>query len=206
MTESTNTSTSKSFYKRPVFWVLMIVFLFQCYYINNAFNEKQEALVKLEQLEQRANLAEARLHATELKLQEKEAQLQESQEALIAALSEIEVMKKLRIPLASRGGGRTFKVECTAYEGGGITATGQNLNYRSREEAMCIAVDPNYIPLGSQVRIVFDEPYEHLNGIYTASDTGGAVVGNIVDIYFGHNGYTDAIKFGRRHAYAEILY
>ena len=51
---------------------------------------------------------------------------------------------------------------------------------------MLIAVDPNIIPLGSKVLILFEEEtHKQYNGIYTARDTGGAIKGHIIDLFLG---------------------
>lgn len=56
-----------------------------------------------------------------------------------------------------------------------------------------IAVDPSVIPYGSQVEI---------NGhTYTAQDTGGAIKGNRIDVYFDN--HQDALNFGVQ--YAEVF-
>lgn len=56
-----------------------------------------------------------------------------------------------------------------------------------------IAVDPSVIPYGSQVEI---------NGhVYTAHDTGGAIKGNRIDVYF--DSHQDALNFGVQ--YAEVF-
>ena len=56
-----------------------------------------------------------------------------------------------------------------------------------------IAVDPSVIPYGSQVEI---------NGhTYTAHDTGGAIKGNRIDVYFDN--HQDALSFGVQ--YAEVF-
>ena len=53
-----------------------------------------------------------------------------------------------------------------------------------------IATDPSVIPYGSQVEI---------NGhIYTAHDTGGAIQGNRIDVYFDN--HQDALNFGVQYA------
>ena len=53
-----------------------------------------------------------------------------------------------------------------------------------------IATDPSVIPYGSQVEI---------NGhIYTAHDTGGAIQGNRIDVYF--DSHQDALNFGVQYA------
>lgn len=81
--------------------------------------------------------------------------------------------------------------ELTAYCQGTITSTGTKpLPNRT------IAVDPSVIPYGSIVEI---EGY----GTYVAEDCGGAVKGNIVDIYIPN--YNDCIKFGRRKANVYVI-
>lgn len=55
-------------------------------------------------------------------------------------------------------------------------------------EGWTIAVDPDVIPLGTQV--IID------GQIYTAEDTGSAVKGNVIDIYF--NSHEEAERYGRQ--------
>jgi len=58
-----------------------------------------------------------------------------------------------------------------------------------------IAVDPKVIPLGSQVKI---------NGnIYTAEDTGSAIKGKKIDIYY--NSHSEALNWGRRSIEVYVL-
>ena len=94
---------------------------------------------------------------------------------------------------ASRGGENiTYKKKVisisTAYTGGGITATGRT-PVRSIGGLSTIAVDPSVIPLGSKV-------YVDGYGYAIASDTGGAIKGNSVDLYF--NSRSDCINWGRK--------
>ena len=70
-------------------------------------------------------------------------------------------------------------VESTAYSGGGVTATG-TVPVRDPNGISTIAVDPRVIPLGS---LVYVEGY----GKAVAADTGGAIKGNIVDVYLNSN-------------------
>ncbi len=70
-------------------------------------------------------------------------------------------------------------VESTAYSGGGVTATG-TVPVRDPNGISTIAVDPRVIPLGS---LVYVEGY----GKAIAADTGGAIKGNIVDVYVNSN-------------------
>ena len=82
--------------------------------------------------------------------------------------------------------------------GYGCTTSGFNLAGQSLESARAIAVDPSVIPLGAVVRIKFLEPdMAEFNGTYTAVDTGGAIVGNRVDLFYG--------DFGSRYANPEAL-
>lgn len=62
-------------------------------------------------------------------------------------------------------------------EGGPQTATGKAL----KEGRYYVAVDPNVIPLGSQMRI-WPNPHNY-RGLFTAEDTGGAIKGNKIDIF-----------------------
>ncbi|GAC1354784.1 MAG: 3D domain-containing protein [Vulcanimicrobiaceae bacterium] len=76
----------------------------------------------------------------------------------------------------------------TAYTAGcygctGITASG----YRAGHGI--VAVDPRVIPLGTRL-------YIPGYGIAIAGDTGGAILGNRIDL--GFNSLSDAIQFGRR--------
>ena len=72
--------------------------------------------------------------------------------------------------------------------GDGVTATG-TVPSRGRT----IAVDPRQIPYGSRV-------YINETGPYIAEDTGGAIRGKRLDIYFGDGAeaYREAIEWGRR--------
>lgn len=64
------------------------------------------------------------------------------------------------------------------------------------KENRTIAVDPDVIPLGSKVKI------EGV-GVYVAEDTGSAVKGNIVDIYFSN--HSEALSWGRQNVKLEVV-
>lgn len=86
------------------------------------------------------------------------------------------------------------------------TATGFNLKGHTLESARCIAVDPKIIPLGKEVKLTFDEQYKHLNGVYIARDTGGAIKGNIIDLFMGDGvDKKEVNSFGRRKVQVQIL-
>ena len=92
----------------------------------------------------------------------------------------------------------------------GITRSGYSLVGQTRESAMTIATDPSVIPLGTRVRVTFkDKDWEHWNGIYTARDTGSAIKGRIIDIFYKDTGdsKTDQVvwDFGRREVELEII-
>lgn len=92
----------------------------------------------------------------------------------------------------------------------GITANGTNLKGHTLESIRAIAVDPKVIKLGSKVYIEFiDDEYKHLDGEYTAVDTGSAIKGNKVDIFFGDTGDKDTDQsvwnFGKRKCKVTIL-
>ncbi|WP_039653489.1 3D domain-containing protein [Clostridium tyrobutyricum] len=84
----------------------------------------------------------------------------------------------------------TITVQATAYTGGGYTASG-----RQAAEGV-IAVDPTVIPLGSRV-------YVDGYGYAVAADTGGAIQGNIIDLYFSSQSACE--NWGRRTVTVHIL-
>ena len=103
---------------------------------------------------------------------------------------------KVQLASASRGVesyGNTMYFEATAYYGGGITATGLVPVSANSAGRGTIAVDPRVIPLGS---LVYVEGY----GEAIAADTGGAVKGNIIDVYV--DSYSEAINWGRKYGVA----
>lgn len=95
-------------------------------------------------------------------------------------------------PVTPSTGGKTISVEATAYALNGTTAMGIDLS----QNQMCIAVDPSVIPLGSMVEV---PGY----GIAIAGDTGGAIVGNIIDVHFPTN--AQAVAWGRQQLQVTIL-
>lgn len=105
------------------------------------------------------------------------------------------VVQGTRKTIASRNGQlldykSVIYVEATAYSGGGITATG-TVPVRDPNGISTISVDPRVIPLGS---LVYVEGY----GKAVAADTGGAIIGNIIDVYVNSN--EEAINnWGRRY-------
>lgn len=88
--------------------------------------------------------------------------------------------------------GQTLNVQATAYALNGLTAMGIDLS----KNPMCIAVDPSVIPLGSMVEV---PGY----GIAIAGDTGGAIIGNIIDVHFPTN--DQAIAWGRKNLQITVL-
>ena len=85
----------------------------------------------------------------------------------------------------------------------GITANGTSLKGHTLESARAIAVDPKVIKLGSKVHIEFlDDEYKYLNGIFLAVDTGSAIKGKKIDLFFGDTGDSktsqDLWDFGKR--------
>ena len=94
---------------------------------------------------------------------------------------------------ASRDGNMEYKdliyCESTAYAGDGITATGTVPSYNPGGIST-IAVDPRVIPLGS---LVYVEGY----GKAIASDTGGLIKGNIIDVFL--NSELECRSWGRKY-------
>ncbi len=68
----------------------------------------------------------------------------------------------------------------------GITATGTKAT-----EGRTIAVDPDIIPYGSRVLLIWPDGTQHS---YTAEDCGGSINGNRLDVYF--DSHEAARQFG----------
>ena len=89
----------------------------------------------------------------------------------------------------------TFSMTATAYTGGSFTAMGLK-PVRDPNGLSTISVDPSVIPLGSKVYV---EGY----GYAIASDTGGAIKGNKIDLYM--NSLQECYSFGRRTVILHII-
>ncbi|MGV8980583.1 3D domain-containing protein [Clostridium sp.] len=88
-----------------------------------------------------------------------------------------------------------FIIESTAYSLGGFTSSGSRTN-RDPNGYSTIAVDPRVIPIGSKVYV---EGY----GYAIASDTGSAIKGNIIDVFF--NTEAEVLNWGRRNVKIRII-
>lgn len=109
---------------------------------------------------------------------------------------EQEVEKETTNPTEESG--QVMTMEATAYGPdcsgcSGVTATGMDV---SSGNPKVIAVDPNVIPLGTRVHV---EGY----GEAIASDTGGAIKGNIIDVLYPSE--AEAESWGRRQVKVTIL-
>lgn len=80
--------------------------------------------------------------------------------------------------------------------GYGITASGTYCKKGT------VAVDPSVIPLGTKMYIVSSDG-SVVYGLCTAEDTGGAIKGNKVDLYYDTR--AECLKFGRRSVDVYIL-
>ncbi|SHI67501.1 Uncharacterized conserved protein YabE, contains G5 and tandem DUF348 domains [Clostridium cavendishii DSM 21758] len=109
------------------------------------------------------------------------------------------VQGTLKTLALSRGGEltylRTVSAKATAYSGGGYTATGKSVS-RNSEGYSTIAVDPSVIPLGTKV-------YIPGYGYAVACDTGGAIKGNRIDLYFSSS--SEASNWGVRNVTVYLI-
>lgn len=105
----------------------------------------------------------------------------------------------------SRGGGEVLYTEMKVFSSTAYTADRGDASDRTATGTRCrrdpngystVAVDPRVIPLGTKLYI---EGY----GYAIAEDTGGAIKGNILDLYF--NTYSEMMNWGRRKINVYIL-
>lgn len=65
-----------------------------------------------------------------------------------------------------------------------------------------IAVDPSVIPLGTKVRLVFnDSRLSKYNGVYVAEDTGSAIKGKRIDVLLASHGECNSAGVGQVRVY-----
>lgn len=81
--------------------------------------------------------------------------------------------------------------------GYGITASGMKAQYG------VIAVDPRVIPLGTRLYVEAYDGNSWTYGYCIAGDTGGAIKGNRIDLFY--DSHSEAIQFGRRAANVYVL-
>ncbi|MCA1057249.1 ubiquitin-like domain-containing protein [Rossellomorea aquimaris] len=133
-----------------------------------------------------------------------EKTVKESQDKIVNVGTKVLVAQVSRGSSASasasaESGGREFYVSSTAYTAScngcsGYTATGINL--KSNPGIKVIAVDPSVIPLGTKVYV---EGY----GYAVAADTGSAIKGNKIDVFFSSK--SDAYRWGRKTIKVKVL-
>jgi len=116
--------------------------------------------------------------------------LQEKQIARIDALASASAAASATSPapasapaVAAPAGARTLTLTATAYSDAGTTATGLPTGWGT------VAVDPSVIPLGTRLTIP-----GYGDGV--AADTGSAVVGSTIDLWFPTQ--QQALAWGRR--------
>ncbi|WP_159443315.1 3D domain-containing protein [Pilibacter termitis] len=129
--------------------------------------------------------------------QERELAISQKQESIASDSGTESNAPATNQPSVSTGNGREMNVQATGYscQEAGLswhTATGIDL----RQNPNVIAVDPSVIPLGTLVEV---PGY----GVAVAGDTGGAIVGNIIDLHFPT--VQQALNWGRRNVTIKIL-
>lgn len=113
----------------------------------------------------------------------------------MAALSEASGREIPDESSSNDGYQRRLVMEATAYTEDDPGSTGYTANGHRLQRGM-VAVDPSVIPLGTQLYI---EGY----GYAVADDTGGAIVGNRIDLAMDST--SEAENFGRRDVVVYVL-
>ncbi|WP_409360649.1 3D domain-containing protein [Aneurinibacillus migulanus] len=95
--------------------------------------------------------------------------------------------------------GKVMTVESSAYTAncaGCSGVTSQGINLKENPDAKVISVDPSVIPLGSKVYV---EGY----GTAIAGDTGGAIKGKKIDVFFPER--EQALQWGRKNVTVKVI-
>lgn len=126
----------------------------------------------------------------------KETKVKDAVDKVVAVGTQVSVAQASRGSVTS---GEELTVTATAYTPyctgcSGVTATGINL--KNNPDLKVIAVDPSIIPLGTKVYV---EGY----GYAIAGDTGGAIKGNKIDVFFPTK--SQAYNWGRKTVKIRIL-
>jgi 3D (Asp-Asp-Asp) domain-containing protein len=125
-----------------------------------------------------------RRHLNSAQISRIDAQAQASAAASVAMATETSTPSTTsQMPIATPAPGGTLTVVATGYASGGTTATGLPVGWG------IVAVDPSVIPLGTRMTI---PGY----GEAVAADTGSAVQGATVDLWFPT--VREALAWGRR--------
>lgn len=172
--------------------------------LNQILTKKENEKVRLEEVAAAEKIAAEKAAAAEqaaiaeatTKTSEAPSSNQTTQSSSVST-PVVEKKEQPAVEAPASTNGRTLSVSATAYsrhEAGlsNFTATGIDL----RQNSMVIAVDPNVIPLGS----LLDVPGY---GIAIAGDTGGAIIGNKIDLHMEDVGRMNA--FGRQQITITIL-
>ncbi|MHC8968657.1 3D domain-containing protein [Priestia aryabhattai] len=155
-----------------------------------AQKERQQAQAEQAQKEQQQAQAE-QAQKEQQQAQAEQAQ-KEQQQAQAEQAQAKQAQQQQPAESSQQASGKSMTVEATAYTANcagcsGTTATGVDLKANPNQKV--IAVDPSVIPLGSKVYV---EGY----GEAVATDTGGAIKGNRIDVFVPSEG--DAQQFGRK--------
>ncbi len=117
-----------------------------------------------------------------------------SSETIIAPVNKLVMVGSGMV--VSRGGEDIRYSEAVDMLASAYTYTGNNTSYGVAPYYGVAAVDPNYIPLGTELYV---EGY----GYATALDVGSSITGNRIDLFF--ESYNDAMSWGVRNVKVYII-
>ena len=139
--------------------------------VNSLASAKASRVAYLQQLAAQRSLNQAQIGSLESRAQSIEAKARRVAVAETASAVSSSAPVAAPAPAAAAPGTGTITVTATAYTLQGTTATGAPVGYG------VVAVDPSVIPLGTRMSI---PGY----GEGVAADTGGAIQGAVIDLWF----------------------
>jgi 3D (Asp-Asp-Asp) domain-containing protein len=139
-----------------------------------------------------ANDSQKQINTNDVKnINKVENLIDNSEKSAVAKASKDDKLVKKTAISEKRSNARGFKA--TAYCLRGRTASGGGVRRG------IVAADPRVLPLGTRIYISGGG----YSGTYTVTDTGGAIKGNILDIWVPS--CSEAVRFGRRSISVSVL-
>lgn len=198
-----------------ILWLLsasiMLSIAYEGWYFTKRINTLENVIIEQQSIigsqkktvEEQGSLLDQHYQELKTLIQERKTLTEHYQSLILQKDKQIQQLQKKKVSLPSRGETKIvqeFFVMATSYtaycQGCSGKTAWKGINLRKYPETKVIAVDPSVIPLGTKVYV---EGY----GYATAADTGGAIKGYKIDLFYPEK--EQALEWGRRKVKIRIL-